>query len=100
MIVEGDKERRIDRLIEKQTAGLSTCRQGIKSNCEKQQTDIGGSPAYSSVLICRDRDSPVGVVIGILRYTTFGFIGRVYGLASGVVSGNEYVVPFEPVIEK
>jgi hypothetical protein len=36
IIIEGDKERRKDRLIEKQTAGLSTCRQCIKTSYEKQ----------------------------------------------------------------
>jgi hypothetical protein len=36
VIGKGDRERRIDRLIEKQTAGLSTCRQCIKTNYEKQ----------------------------------------------------------------
>jgi hypothetical protein len=89
VIVEGDKESRNDRLIEKQTAGISTCRQCIKSSYENQYIGTDGTSAYSSYEICRIRDSPVGVVIGILRYTTLGFIGRVYGFASGVVSGNE-----------
>jgi hypothetical protein len=36
VIVEGDRERRTDSLTKKQTAGLPTCRQCIKSNYEKQ----------------------------------------------------------------
>jgi hypothetical protein len=43
VIGEGNRERRIGIVIEKQTAGLPTCRQGIKSNYEKQSTDSAAS---------------------------------------------------------